>query len=425
MAGPGPLNDWGDWNAPTRPLPLTPRWRQTPRQPEPATGQVPPYARGSVPPPAYPADGWGVPAQGYGAPPAPPYQPHMPAAVPTTSPMRPRGRRRKPWVRALRYALLALILAVIVLGGLAAHRLYAFGQAISPQSPLSSQTGYMSGVRRVNVVVLGYGGAGHDGAYLTDSLMVVSFDPGTGGTTLISVPRDLWVQVPPDSGQYAKINTAYQDGLYNGFNGLPAGKMAAGALAAQKVSDVTGLQVTYWVTIDFTGFRKLVDALGGVTVNVQTAFTARYPRNDDPTIDAGWKIIHFNTGPQHMNGEQAIEYARARYVLDPPSEGTDFARSARQQTLVRAILSRARQVNSWAGLAGATDALQSAVYTNLSLADLLLLAQKMDFNHAHRIGLSNQNVLVDGQSSDGQDVLLPAHNDWNTVRQYVAQGLAP
>jgi LCP family protein required for cell wall assembly len=327
------------------------------------------------------------------------------------------------WMRALRYALLALVLVAIVLGALVTRRLYAFGQAISPQSPLSTQTGFMSGAGRVNVVVLGYGGAGHDGAYLTDSMMVISLVPGTGATTLISVPRDLWVQVPPDSGQYAKINTAYQDGLDSGYAGMPAGKMAAGALAARKVSDVTGLDVSYWVTLDFAGFRKLVDALGGVTVNVQTAFTARYPSNDDPSIDASWKIIHFNTGSQHMDGERAIEYARARYVLDPASEGTDFARSVRQQILVRAILSRARQVNAWPGLAGATDALQGAVYTNLSLADLALLAEKMDFNHAHRVGLSNQNVLVDSQSGDGQAILLPQNDDWNAVQQYVAQQL--
>jgi polyisoprenyl-teichoic acid--peptidoglycan teichoic acid transferase len=425
MAGPGPLNDWGDWNATTRPLRPEPRGRPTPKQSQAPTEPFSPSGHGAAAPAAYPPDPWETRAQVDGPPIAPPYQPRPSRGPVPGGPARTSRGRRKPWMRVLRYSLLALLLLVIVLGGFAAHRLYAFGQAISPQGPLSSQTGFMSGVKRVNVVVLGYGGAGHDGAYLTDSMMVVSLDPATGGTTLISVPRDLWVQVPPNSGKYAKINAAYEDGLYNGFNGLPAGKMAAGAMAAQKVSDVTGLTVTYWVSIDFAGFRKLVDSLGGVTVNVQTAFTARYPRNDDPSIDAGWKIIHFNAGPQHMNGEQAIEYARARYVLDPPSEGTDFARSARQQILVRAILSRARQVSAWPGLSGATDALQSAMYTNMSLTDLLLLAQKMDFNHAHRVGLTNQNVLVDSQSSDGQSILLPTNDDWNAVRQYVAQGLAP
>jgi LCP family protein required for cell wall assembly len=342
--------------------------------------------------------------------------------VPLTPTRRGRGAR---WKRVVGLTLVALVLLLAIFGGLGARRLYAFGQAISPQSPLSSQTGFMSGSQRVNVVVLGYGGSGHDGAYLTDSLMVISLVPSTGATTLISVPRDLWVQVPPDSGQYGKLNTAYQTGLDNGYGNLPAGKLAGGALAARKVSDVTGLNVQYWVTIDFTGFRKLVDALGGVEINVPTAFTANYPINDDPQINAGWKTIHFNAGPQHMTGEQAIEYARARYVTDPVSEGTDFARSARQQLLIRAMLARARQVSAWPGLANAADALQGALYTNLSLADLGLFGQKMSLNNAHRVGLSNQNVLMDAQSSDGQSILLPQNDDWTAVQSYVSQHLAP
>ncbi|HLJ79873.1 MAG TPA: LCP family protein, partial [Ktedonobacterales bacterium] len=267
---------------------------------------------------------------------APPGAPRRPARAPG-SPGYPAPRR---WSgrRILKYALLTLLVLILIFGGLALHRLYDFGSAISTQAPFSTQTGFMSGSQRVNLVVLGYGGAGHDGAYLTDSLMVISLIPSSGATSLVSVPRDLWVQVPPDSGQYAKINTAYADGLANGYGGYPAGRVAGGFEAARKVSDVLGIPVNYWLTIDFSGFRKLVDSLGGVDINVPTGFTAQYPANDDPQINPNWKIIHFKTGEQHMNGEQAIEYARARYVLDPASEGSDFARSARQQLLIRAIL---------------------------------------------------------------------------------------
>lgn len=335
----------------------------------------------------------------------------------------PTRTRRWSRKRIAAAVVLGALAVILVLTGLGLHRLYDFGSAISSQAPLSSQTGFMSGVGRVNVVVMGYGGAGHDGAYLTDSMMVMSLVPGDGATTMISVPRDLWVQIPPNSGQYAKLNTAYADGLANGYDGMPAGKLAGGAEAANKVSDVLGIPVSYWITIDFTGFRKLVDALGGIDINVPTAFTAQYPRNDDPQVDAGWKTIHFNVGPQHMNGEQAIEYARARYVTNPVSEGSDFARSARQQLLIRAILSRAKQVSAWPGLLDATNALQQAIYTNLSLSDLLLFSSKLDFNGAQRVGLSNQNVLVDGQTSDGQDILQPVNGNWDSIKQYVASHL--
>ena len=396
------------WDMPTDPM--------TPRSAAPPP--LPPLPRGAPVPtsPLYPPASPAAHRPIYVAP------SRMPRPARLPGPPRPRPRRWTGW-RILRYALLVALILLVVLGGLALHRLYDFGTAISTQSPFSTQTAYMSGIGRVNVVVLGYGGAGHDGAYLTDSLMVISLIPSSGATTLVSVPRDLWVQVPPNSGQYAKINAAYADGIANGYAGYPAGRVAGGYEAADKVSDVLGIQVSYWLTIDFTGFRKLVDALGGVNINVPTGFTARYPANDDPQIDPSWKTIQFKAGEQHMTGEQAIEYARARYVITPLSEGSDFARSARQQLLIRAILDRARQLSAWPGLLDATNALQGAMYTNLSLADLALFAHKLDFTHAARIGLTDQNVLIDTQSSDGQDILLPANGDWDAIKQYVAANL--
>ncbi len=346
----------------------------------------------------------------------------------------PRGPRRadqlrtwlrRPWPRRVTYGLMILAVILMILAALGLRRFSQVGSAISNQGPFTTQTGYMTGPDRVNVLVLGYGGAGHDGAYLTDSMMVISVIPDSGATTMISVPRDLWVQVPPGSGQYAKINTAYTDGLAHGYGSYPAGKLAGGAEAAQKVSDVLGISVPYWLTINFSGFRDLVDALGGVDITVPIAFTAQYPANDDASIDASWKTIQFATGTQHMNGERAIEYARARYVTSPPSEGSDFARSARQQLLIKAMLSRARQISAWPGLNRAADAIGKTLYSNFSLLDLALFAQRMNTNAAARIGLSNQNVLANGQSSDGQDILLPTNGDWGAVQRYVARNLKP
>ncbi len=386
---------------------------------EPAHPYLPlPYA-GTTEAPAPPAPP--MPRSGFhnSPPPLPEFRPSTRnhSVSPSTRERRPRRRRR--------LAAVAIIgaLLLLLLGGLAVHRISDFGDAISQQAPFSTQTFFMTGSGRINLLVLGYGGVGHDGAYLTDSMVVISLIPSDHATTIISVPRDLWVQVPPNSGQYSKINTAYQDGLDNGYNGMPAGRDAGGQEAADKVSEILGLQVNYWLTMDFDGFRSLVNALGGVEINVPVAFTAQYPINDDPSINPNWKIIHFNTGPQHMDGEQAIEYARARYVLSPLSQGTDFARSVRQQLLISAILARARQVSAWPSLLNATTALQNAIYTNLSLTDLALFSEKLNFSHAGDIGLTNQNVLVDAQSSDGQDILLPANGDWNAIQSYVAANL--
>lgn len=404
---PGPQDDWADWDGPTSPL----------TDPPPALARPTPPARPTRTQPLG-VFGQGVPASGAAG------IVRRPKAPPITTTRPPKRRRRRVVVMTV-----LLLITFVVCGALGAfaNRALAFGSAISPQSPLSSQTGYMSGVGRVNVVVLGYGGAGHDGAYLSDSLMVMSLNPGDRATTMISVPRDLWVQIPPNSGQYSKLNAAFADGYANGYDAsasgqgqLPPGQMAGGLEAAAKVSDITGLNIPYFLTINFQGFRALVDALGGVDINVPTAFTANYPINDDPQINAGWKVIHFDTGMQHMDGERAIEYARARYVLSPASEGTDFARSARQQLLIRAIAGRLRSPSAWPGLSNAMSALQTAIYTNLSLADLSAFTLKLDLNNAAHVGISTSNVLVGATSDDGQDILLPQNGDWDAIKQYVS-----
>jgi LCP family protein required for cell wall assembly len=350
--------------------------------------------------------------------PPPYYQPPIPPQ---------RFKRRRRWGRWVALAFAALLVVVLALGVLVGQRVYAFGQAISTQTPLSSQIN-LSGTDRVNLLVMGFGGGNHPGAYLTDSMLIISIQPQTGQTALISVPRDLWVQIPPQSGQYGKLNSAYEYGLYNGFNNgsssEKAGKVAAGDIAANKITDITGIQVNYWLTLDFSGFKELVDALGGVNINVQHGFTANYPKNDDPSIDPSWITVSFKAGEQHMNGAQAIEYARAREVTGGDlAEGTDFARSARQQILIKAIVSEMTQVSEWPHFFGAMDALQKSLYTNLSAEDLFQFVRKMDLNNPKHIGLSNQNVLVDSSTDDGQYILEPRGMNWDLIKQYIQQQL--
>jgi len=316
---------------------------------------------------------------------------------------------------------LVVLLLVCIIGVLTistAQRVLAFGSAISTQSPLSTQTSYMGTGDRVNLLVMGFGGSGHDGAYLTDSMVVMSLLPQSHHTTLISVPRDLWVQIPPGSGQYHKINAAYEYGSNN--NAKPAD---GGNAAAAKVSLVTGLDVKYWLTINFQGFREFIDSIGGIDVYVPDSFTANYPANDDPSINPNWIKVHFSKGMQHMNGETAIRYARARYVLDNPAEGSDFARSARQQIMIKAALSKVKQMSTWPSLYNALNALQHTIYTNMSLADLMQFALKMDLTNAHRVGLSNQNVLASGTAPDGEYILKPASGNWQAIVDYVKQQL--
>jgi len=439
---PGPDDDWSQWDAPTTPMsprpgnapsyqPYAPPIpAQTPQTPPYQTVRTAPAQRVAPPTPAAtgapprrlpgaritqprPTMGTTAPLGVINAPPAAPSG--APYAPTPASPRRARPPRRG-WRRVVGIGLLIALSLALIGGGLLAKRYYDFGAAISPQAPFSSQTGYVGGSGRVNIVVFGFDGPGYNGSYLSDTILVMSLIPSDHATTLLSVPRDLWVQVPPNSGNYAKLNAAFADGYTNGYGKFGPGFQAAGAEGAQKVSEVTGLNVNYWVSLDFQTFRTVVDALGGIEITVPVGFTVTNPKT-------GGVVTTFVAGPQHMDGARALEYARARYIYDVPSEGSDFARSRRQQLIVQAIMQRMKQPGAWPGLANATNALQSGIRSDLSVTDLSLFASKMDLKNAAHVGLTNDNVLVDATSSDGQAILLPANGDWNAIKQYVASQL--
>ena len=323
---------------------------------------------------------------------------------------------------------IAVLAIFVILTSTTVLKALAFGSAISTQAPLSTETGYMTTSDRTNLLVMGYGGSGHDGAYLTDSMLIISVLPQNRHTSLISVPRDLWIQYPPNSGNYTKLNAVYE--LASNNNADP---QAGGQAADQKVSYITGMQVDHWLTIDFTGFKKVIDTIGGIDVNVPDSFNACYPKNDDASVDPSWITVQFNQGMQHMDGNTAIEYARAREPMEVCGQGTsenlaeltDFGRSARQQIIIKAVLAKVKQISTWPHLYAAMDALQQTIHTNMSFADLSAFALKMDLTDpkAAHIGLSNQNVLQDGESDDGQYILTAANGDWNAIPAYIQQHL--
>ena len=371
----------------------------------------------------------------YQYPAQPPNAPSYPAGSPlyagstNASPQGNASKRKRPRRRGgCMIGCLSALVVLVILGTLTivtGQKVLAFGSAISTQSSLSTQTGYMNTSDRVNILMMGYGGTGHDGAYLTDSMVVMSIIPSTHHTTLLSVPRDLWVQYPPNSGNYTKLNAIYT--IASNGNANP---VAGGAALAQKVSLITGLNITYWMTINFVGFRKFIDSIGGVDVNVPDSFNACYPKNDNASVNSSWVKIQFNKGLQHMNGATAIEYARAREPVEVCGMGTsenqaeltDFARSRRQQLIMQAALSQMKKWQTWPSIYSAMDALKGTLYSNLSLADLASFALKMDLNGAHKLGLTNDNVLVDS-SANGQYILAPRNNDWSLITLYVKQGL--
>ncbi len=156
---------------------------------------------------------------------------------------------------------------------------------------------------------------------------------------------------------------------------------------------------------------------------MERAFSADYPANDDPAIDASWTRVSFAAGRQRMDGETALRYARARYA-DVPAEASDFARSQRQQQLVRAIGARLKSPTAWWRVFGVLNALQPALRTNLAPLDMLVLFLRADPGDSARIVLDDGNVLEHSVSADGQAILLPRGGDYGLIARHLREQLS-
>ncbi len=220
------------------------------------------------------------------------------------------------------YIFLAILL---VLGVLYARSLLAqnivSGVVSSPADVLKNTDD------RTNMVLLGIGGAGHEGGDLTDSILFVSFNLKNNTAIMIPIPRDIWIP-----SMKAKVNTAYHYGNERRDGG-------GRDLAKSAVSELLGIPVHYAVTLDFQGFVKAIDAVGGVDIEVERTFDDYlYPipgkETAEPESDR-YEHIHFDKGLAHMDGTTALKFARSRHAEG--DEGTDFARGVRQQKIILAF----------------------------------------------------------------------------------------
>jgi len=182
---------------------------------------------------------------------------------------------------------------------------------------------------RINVLLLGMGGGEHEGPYLTDTIIIASFKPSTDQVALISVPRDLAAPIPGYG--WFKINHA---NAYGEIKNPGAG----GELAKQVVSQVFNLPIHYYVRIDFSGFKKIIDDLGGVTIEVENLLDDEHypvPGKETATTSERFEHLYIEPGKTHMDGDLALKYVRSRQAKG--IEGSDFARSERQQQILMAV----------------------------------------------------------------------------------------
>jgi polyisoprenyl-teichoic acid--peptidoglycan teichoic acid transferase len=251
--------------------------------------------------------------------------------------------------------------------------------------------------KRINILLLGIGGGRHDGPLLTDTIIFASIDPEKMKMSLISVPRDLWIPEVHD-----KVNSVYSYGENN--------EKGSGLTKTKKViGDIVGQRIDYGFRIDFDGFRKAIDMLGGIEVDVERTFDDYvYPLSGKENELCGWEEdavaslsaqiatasatvdeyfpcrfehLHFEQGLTQMDGDMALKFVRSRHAYGP--EGSDFARSKRQEKVIRAVRNKVFSLGTLvnpAKLMGLFEIIKDSIDTDIKQAeydDFIKLAQKM------------------------------------------------
>lgn len=331
---------------------------------------------------------------------------------------------RHVWV--IRTVLLAAILGVVlvVLVGfgtyisktnLGKYLLFAKNFVLAPAGNVKSFNG------KTNILILGKSGAGYDAPDLTDVVILASVSQEEPEINLISLPRDIWIP-----SIRAKLNSAY----YWGNQKQEGGGLI---LAKSIVEEIVGVPVHYALIVDFSGFMKVVDVMGGIEIDVERGFRdKKYPiagsENDecggDPTFACRYETVEFEKGTQKMDGERALKFVRSRNSLG--DEGNDLARAARQQLVLSAIKSKLLDkstILSPKKISGVWSVVKSSVETDIDAPTQAILARKTLISKDNISQyILPMEFLVNppiGSRYDFQYVFIPKAGDWKEVQEWV------
>lgn len=271
---------------------------------------------------------------------------------------------------------------------------------------------------RLNILVLGRGSIDHEGSDLTDTMMVVSLPKDISTIYTLTVPRDIWI-----TPLKTKINSTYH---YGGKD-----------LAQKTMEDVLGIKIPYVIIVDFSGFEKIIDSVGGVDVYVETAFIDdQYPiagkENDecggDKTYACRYETIKFDSGLNHMDGATALKFVRSRHSQD--DQGTDIARGIRQQLVVKALLDKVSDPSFFVRLKNISK-LSTAVLSSLEydLTDpqvAVLVRKFFDSRHLiHDLEFPENLIYYPGvlRLYDNQYVFIPKGGNWDELHKWVESSI--
>lgn len=305
-----------------------------------------------------------------------------------------------------------------------------------------------------SILLLGYGGGGHAGGKLTDTMMVATVYPRLKKIFLITIPRDVWVAFPSsDEGEtHWKVNAAYAIGSdQRNYSSRPAefkGEAGGGELAKYAISKIIGQPIKYFISVNFAGFEKSIDVLGGVKVMVERSFDDYlYPiegKEEDScdkipeevaataTLSAEqaekefpcrYEHLHFDRGQMLMDGETALKFARSRHGVQ---DGGDFGRSARQRSVLVAVKERLFEINFIPKAIPFVSTLAGNLETDIPLSQMqewVSQAEELQSYQIYSIALTDQNVFKPAKSANGQYIMIPqsGSDQWQAVQEFIHQ----
>ncbi len=288
---------------------------------------------------------------------------------------------------------------------------------------------------RVNILLAGNSSddAGHGGAELTDSIMIASINTKDNTGFLLSVPRDLYVNIP-DNG-YAKINETYQDGERDGFSDPDYAKGGMGLL--QKVIDQNfGIKTEYYALVNYSALRDAVNAVGGITVNIQSE-NPRGLYDPSPDLTTHQPLVNLSNGQNKLNGQQALGLARARgsSINAYGFPRGDFDRAEHQRMVLIALKDKASSLGTLSNpvkVGQLFDSMGNNVKTDMQLAEvrrLYEIGKKVPSSSLISAALNDgkdHELLTSYRTRTGQSALVPTAgvDEYGEVQAYVRELLS-